>query len=83
MESQKSCFKAIINKGTHLYCNFQIENDEVSIHESSYPELWGRYVFLEDIISYIDKKAPGHSINWESFKDKFDLVDVDLSFSLN
>ena len=83
MESQKRQFKVLINKKTELYCNFHIEDGDVLIHESSYPELWGKYVFLDDIISYIDKKAPGHKIDWVLFKSKFQLIEVNLCFSSN
>ena len=79
MESQKNKYKVLINKKTELYCNFQFEDNGISIHESAYSELWGKYVFLEDIINYIDNKAPGHTINWDSFKNKFDLIEVNLS----
>jgi hypothetical protein len=82
MEQQK-CFKTLVNKENGLYCNFHVENDDVTVHESSYPELWGRYVFYTDIVSYINNKLPENTVNWSLIKDKYNLVDVELSFPLN
>ena len=82
MEQQK-CFKTLVNKENGLYCNFHVENDDVTVYESSYPELWGRYVFYTDIVSYINNKLPKNTVNWSLIKDKYNLVDVELSFPLN
>ena len=80
MEQQKR-FKTLVSKKTRLYCNFHVENDDISIHESSYPELWGRYVFYDDIVNYINNKLPENTVDWSLIKERYDLVDVELCFN--
>ena len=82
MDHQKS-FKTLVSKKTGLYCNLMSEHNELTYTESSYPELWGKYVYLEDIINYLNRKYPNNQINWDTIRENVELVDVDLSFSLN
>jgi hypothetical protein len=51
--------------------------------KTAYPELWGKYVFPEDIKNYINRKDPVNSIDWDSFFENTELAKVDLSISKN
>jgi hypothetical protein len=76
-------YKILVDKKTGMYVNFVFENDKVETCNTSYPELWGKYVFPEDIKSYINRKDPVNKIDWDIFFEKTELVKVGLSFSQN
>ena len=83
VEKHLSEYNTLINKTTGLYVNFVFENDKVQIQNTSYPELWGKYVFPADIKDYVNKKDPTNTINWDDVFEKTKFVKVGLSISEN
>jgi len=83
LEKHLSEYQILVDKKTGMYINFIFENQRVDIQKTTYPELWGKYVFHEDIKNYINRKDPVNQIDWNSFFENTKLVKVDLSLSEN
>ena len=83
METNHSEYKILVDKKTGMYINFVFENKRVDIQKTTYPELWGKYVFNEDIKNYVNRKDPQNDINWDIFFENTKLTRADLSISKN
>ena len=49
MEKHPSEYQILVDKKTGMYITFVFENSKVEMCKTAYPELWGKYVFPEDI----------------------------------
>jgi hypothetical protein len=83
LEKHPSEYQILVDKKTGMYITFVFENSKVEMCKTAYPELWGKYVFPEDIKNYINRKDPVNEIDWDSFFESTELTKVDLSVSKN